>query len=248
MSCFPQGYERRVLQVVDSTLDEARRVAGSLSGPTWILALQQSAARGRRGRAWQMPLGNFAATLVLPETRPDQAALRSFVVSLALRQTCVALSGRDSDFELKWPNDVLLRGGKLAGILLESIGIAGAVSHVAIGVGVNLAAAPDAADLEAEALRPVSMRGALGVHVAPEDFLDHLAEAYAQFEDQFSTYGFAPIRVAWLEHAARLGQVITARTGNAVQTGTFVDVDATGQLVLETPKGRTAIPAADVYF
>ena len=195
-----------------------------------------------------MPEGNFAATLVLPVSDVATAALRSFVAALALRDACVALTGREQDFALKWPNDVLLRGGKLAGILLESIGAGGQTSHLSIGIGVNLAVAPDPGTLEEGALCPVSLRETLGAQIQPEAFLTHLAQAYARFEDQFATYGFAPIRTAWLAHAARLGETVTARTAREELQGTFVDVDEAGQLVLETPKGRVQIPAADVYF
>ncbi|MEL6417973.1 MAG: biotin--[acetyl-CoA-carboxylase] ligase, partial [Pseudomonadota bacterium] len=133
---WPAGYGQRVLASVDSTLDEAARIAPTLSGPQWILALHQTAARGRRGRAWAMSAGNFAATLVLPITEaPAQAALRSFVAALALREALLAVTGRDDAFALKWPNDVLLRGGKVAGILLESVGSGKSVSHLAIGIG-----------------------------------------------------------------------------------------------------------------
>ena len=248
-TAWPQGYGRRVLATVTSTLDEARRIAPETSGPEWILALEQTAARGRRGRAWHMPAGNFAGTLLLPVSGgAGQAALRSFVVALALRSACVALCGREDWFALKWPNDVLLGGGKLAGILLESITTGGAVSHVAIGIGVNLATAPDPGTLEDGALPPVAFREKTGLTVSPEDFLTHLAQAYALYEQQFTSFGFAPIRQAWLAHAARLGEVIVARTTRDETTGTFVDVDLQGQLVLETPKGRAVIAAADVYF
>ncbi|MEO1780214.1 MAG: biotin--[acetyl-CoA-carboxylase] ligase, partial [Pseudomonadota bacterium] len=84
--------------------------------------------------------------------------------------------------------------------------------------------------------------------ITPEAFLDLLAQAFARYEAQFVTYGFAVIRTAWLARAARLGEVITARTTRDSQVGTFVDVDGDGQLVLETAKGRVHIPAADVYF
>jgi len=196
-----------------------------------------------------MAEGNFAATLVMPlGAAPGQAALRSFVASLALRDAFVAVTGREDAFALKWPNDVLLRGGKVAGILLETAGAGHGLTHLSIGVGVNLAAAPGADVVEEGALRPVSVKGEFGVTVTPEDFLDHLAAAYARYELQFTTYGFAPIRTAWLAHAARLGQAITARTTRDTFEGTFADVDAEGQLVLETPKGRVTIPAGDVYF
>ena len=249
MTDWPTGYGRRVLREIDSTLSEAARIAPALAGPEWILALSQTAARGRRGRAWEMPRGNFAATLVMPmAAAPGQAALRSFVISLALRDAFVAATGREDAFALKWPNDVLLRGGKVAGILLESIGAGAQVSHLAIGIGVNLAAAPGADQVEDRAVRPAALKSELGGVLAPEDFLDLLAAAYARHEDRFRTYGFAPIRTAWLAHAARLGETITARTTRDTHVGTFRDVVEDGQLVLETAKGRITIPAGDVYF
>ncbi len=256
MTEWPEGYGRRILDEVDSTLDEAARIAPGLSGPEWILARHQTAGRGRRGRAWADPQGNFAATLVLfPLGAPGTVALRSFVAALALFDACVGLTGRADGFALKWPNDVLLNGGKLAGILLESAGKAGklggqggAVTRLCIGIGVNLVEAPPERALEAGALRPVSLLSETGIPVDAEDFLIHLAAAYARFEHQFTTLGFAPIRTLWLERAARLGQVITARTGNSETTGTFETVDARGNLVLLTTSGRVRIPAADVYF
>jgi BirA family biotin operon repressor/biotin-[acetyl-CoA-carboxylase] ligase len=249
MTNWPEGYTRRVLQTVDSTLSEAARIAPTLNGPGWILAHEQTEARGRRGRAWEMPKGNFSATLVLPIFgSPADAALRSFVASLALRDAFVAATGQEAAFALKWPNDVLLRGGKVAGILLESAGQSVGMTHLAIGIGVNLAAAPTVGQVEERAVRPVSLRGELGTAVSPEDFLELLASAYARYEDQFLTYGFAPIRTAWMTHAARLGEVITARTARDEWQGTFREVDEVGQLVLETSQGRIAIPAADVYF
>lgn len=242
---WPEGYGRRVLAEVDSTNAEAARIAGQLAAPEWILGLRQTAGKGRRGRPWADPVGNFAGTLVLPAPgAPLLAAQRSFVASLALFDAFVAVSGRAEPFALKWPNDVLLNGGKLAGILLESL----PGGSLAIGIGVNLASAPDAGAVEQRALRPVSLLSETGASVTPEDFLTALASAYAQHEASFVTYGFAPIREAWLRRAARLGEVITARTGKTETVGTFTDVDETGNLVLQTAQGRTAIPAADVFF
>ena len=249
ISDWPSGYGRRILAEVDSTLSEAARIASALAGPEWILAHRQTAARGRRGRGWAMPEGNFAATLVMPlDEQPGQAALRSFVASLALRDAFVAVSGREAAFALKWPNDVLLRGDKVAGILLESVSAGAGVTHLSIGIGVNLAKAPKPAMVEPDAVRPVALKAALGVDVTPEAFLGHLARAYARLEEQFRVYGFAPIRTEWLAHAARLGQPIKARTTRETYYGTFAEVDGDGQLVLETSQGRKSIPAGDVYF
>ncbi len=249
MSSWPSGYGLHEVQEVDSTLNEAARIAPTAQGPVWILAHNQTAARGRRGRAWANPKGNLAATLLLrPQGPPEHSALRSFVAALALFDACVAVTGRSAGLSLKWPNDVLLNGGKLAGILLESTGQGRAVSHLAIGIGVNLSEAPGADLVEPGAVRPVSLLSETGALVTPQDFLTELAAAYARFESQFSSFGFEPIRTAWLSRAARLGTVITARTAASETVGTFETVDAGGNLVLNTAKGRVSIPAADVYF
>ncbi len=244
---WPAGYARRVLAEVDSTNAEAARVARALSGPEWILALRQRAARGRRGRAWQMPPGNFAASLVLrPEGTAQMVALRSFVASLALFDALAEVSGSAAGLALKWPNDVLMNGGKLAGILLENLG--GPGGHLVIGIGVNLIAAPAASDVEPGAVTPVSVLEQTGVRVTPERFLDALAAAYAGWEAQFRTHGFAPVQTAWLQRAARLGERVTARVGAQEITGTFETVDDDGHLVLKTPQGLRRIAAADVFF
>jgi BirA family biotin operon repressor/biotin-[acetyl-CoA-carboxylase] ligase len=243
------GTGRRVLASVDSTNAEAARIAPTLMGPEWILALEQTAGRGRRGRAWVAPSGKFMATLVMrPSEPPAQVALRSFVASLALFDAFVAATGRAQSFALKWPNDVLMNGGKVAGILLESAGQGGAVSHLAIGIGVNLAEAPPPEVLEPGAHPAASLLGETGLRIPPEEFLAPLANAFDRWERQLATYGFAPIRTAWLDRAARIGQPITARTGTEIFEGTFETIAEDGALVLATPQGRRVIPAADVYF
>ena len=183
-----------------------------------------------------------------PPEPPAQVALRSFVASLALFDTFVALTCRAECFALKWPNDVLLNGGKVAGILLESIGKGRQTAYLAIGIGVNLTQAPPADPAQTNAARPVSLLAETGAQVTPEEFLARLAPAYAHWEHQFVTFGFAPIREAWLARAARIGEPVTARTGTREFTGTFETVDEAGNLVLSTPQGRQAIPAADVFF
>jgi len=183
-----------------------------------------------------------------PSETPDRVALRSFVAALALWDALVAATGRSEPFALKWPNDVLMNGGKLAGILLESSGAGGEISHFCIGIGVNLVAAPARGEVEEGAITPVDLMSETGVRVTPEDFLDLLAPAFARWEAQFTTFGFAPIRQAWLGRAARLGEVVRARTGRSEITGTFETVDETGNLILNTPQGRQAIAAADVFF
>ena len=139
---WPEGLGRLVLETSGST--NALALSGGVAAPGWILAGTQTAGRGRRARAWDSPRGNFHGTLLLePQEPADVVALRSFVAALALRDAFVALTGLPDSFTLKWPNDVLLNGAKVAGILLESSGMGGRVQRLAIGIGVNLIAAPD---------------------------------------------------------------------------------------------------------
>lgn len=246
---WPQGVARHILPEVDSTNAHALRLAPDLTGPAWFVGLSQTAGRGRRARAWASPVGNFHATLLtFPKGPAETVALRSFAIALALRDAFVALTGLPESFRLKWPNDVLLNGQKVAGILLESTGSGGQIAHLAIGVGVNLVAAPDATYLEPGALPAVSLWQETGIRVTPERFLDALAPAYDQWEQRLIRDGFAPLRSEWLSHAARLGETIIARTGHSTFQGRFETIDANGNLMLRTSQEMLAIPAADVFF
>lgn len=240
---------RHVFDTLDSTNSHALRLAPATPEPAWFLAMEQTAGKGRRARHWVSPKGNFHATLLLhPHEPAAQVALRSFAAALALRDALVELTNLPQAFMLKWPNDVLLNGGKLAGILLESTAAGRGIAHLAIGTGVNLIAAPDASMVEEGALIPVSLLQETGLRILPETFLNHLASAYARWEQTFTSQGFTPLRTAWLSHAARLGETIRARTGTSSQTGRFETIDDSGALILITAKGRQAIPAAEVFF
>ena len=246
---WPAGVARHICESLDSTNTHALRLAPETTGPAWFLAYEQTAGKGRRARPWVSPRGNFHATLLLHPTEPaSQVALRSFAAALALRDALVRLTDLPQAFTLKWPNDVLLNGGKLAGILLESTSTGQGIAHLAIGTGVNLIACPDAAMVEEGALKPVSLLGETGLRIEPEVFLTHLAAAYDHWEQVFTTQGFAPLRAAWLSHAAKLGETIRARTGTTTRTGIFETIDATGALILTTAEGHQAIPAAEVFF
>lgn len=177
-----------------------------------------------------------------------EAAQRSFVAALALADALTQATARPEAITLKWPNDVLLNGAKVAGILLETAGQGGVMAPLAIGIGVNLAHAPDADAIEPGALKPTSVLSATGAQVDPESFLALLAPAFADWEQRLGTHGFGPLRRAFLDRAARLGEPITARTGTDTFTGTFSDIDATGALVLTTPQGRRVVQAADIFF
>jgi BirA family biotin operon repressor/biotin-[acetyl-CoA-carboxylase] ligase len=207
-------------------------------GPLWVTAGVQTAGKGRRARPWISPQGNLYASLVMPA--PADPALRSFAAALALVAALDTVTGLPAALTLKWPNDVLLNGGKVAGILLE-----GGQGHLVLGFGVNLIAAPDVPDA---AVPPVSVLAETGLRIAPDRLFDALAPAMAQWEARLSAEGFSPLRAAWTARAARIGQPIRARTMREEHHGTFAGIDATGALLLQTATGPLAIPAADVFF
>ena len=216
---------------------EARRRLVSLTSPTWIVAERQTAGVGRRGRAWRDPAGNYAATLVLEvEGGPAAMALRSFVAALAVYDAAAA-TGADG-LSLKWPNDVLRHGGKLSGILLEALD----ARTVAIGVGVNLAAAPSRDEVEEGALAPASLDGRIGAI----EFHALLDAAFCDREESLRNEGFDATRDAWLARAAGLGARIRARLPGKELHGTMEGIDAQGHLVLRTPQGIRHLPAADI--
>ena len=226
----------------------ARDQAVQYPNATWFTATRQTASRGRRGRSWIAPEGNFYGTLALPCPAPEAASLRSFVAALALHDALRAVMGEGPTLALKWPNDVLLNGGKVAGILLESLTYNAQMWGVAVGIGVNLIAAPQMDQVETGAVYPVSVKGESGVDITPDAFLAHLASAFEHWDNQLTQFGFSPIRTAWLSRAARLGETITARLPGEDITGRFDTVDENGYLVLNTAKGPRSIAAADVFF
>lgn len=246
---WPEGVGRVILDSIDSTNAEALRRAPGLSRPEWILARRQVQGRGRRGRGWESPEGNFSASLALPDAgTPAEAAKLGFVAALALHEVLAGLVGPLAEVAIKWPNDVLLNGGKISGILLESTSGGGRITALAVGMGVNLTAAPPRNAAEPWSLQPVALRDVLGEAPAPEAFLDRLAPAFAHWQSRLAAEGFAPLRAAWLARAARLGQVITARTPRLTVEGRFDGIDADGALILTTATGRAIIPAADIHF
>lgn len=235
-----------VLDSVDSTMAEAARRAADIDRPTWIVAKTQTAGRGRRGRAWVSPPGNLTATLVFhPQATPAEAAKRSFLAANALYQA-LSIYVPATSLSLKWPNDVLLSGGKVAGILLESSGQGPFVDWLSVGIGVNLKHTPEG--VKDAAFPPTSVFEKTEVDIAPMDFLSTLADAYATQEAKLMRLGFDRIRDDWLSKAARLGELITARTGREEITGIFDSIDRDGNLVLITGTGPRAISAADVFF
>lgn len=238
----PSAIPVETLAIIDSTNAEARRRAASGSrGPIWLRAEAQSAGAGRSGRAWHSPPGNLYATLLLPWAgEVGTAALMSFVACLAVADTLDRYASQSS-VTLKWPNDALLEGKKVAGVLLEAGG-SDDTRWLAIGIGINLAHKPDDARWPPIALSDIA------APPEPGDAMATLAQAFDRWHSRFETEGFAPIREAWLARAARLGERIEARLANATHTGLFEGIADDGALLLAADQGDIRIAAADIHF
>jgi len=250
MTAWPAEYRRLILDSVDSTNAEAARRAADpgTETPLWILAHRQTAGRGRHGRAWSAPAGNLNATLLCrPALETGVAAQLSFAACLATADFLAWVAPR-AEVRLKWPNDALLNGAKVAGILLESAGRGRRPDWLAIGIGVNLQAAPGTGEIAPGHHPPTSLTAEGGTPLTPEAALTYLAARYAHWQVQHARAGFAPLRAAWLARAVGLGQRLTARLAGTSMSGVFEDMDGAGRLVLRTPSGLRRVAAADLLL
>ncbi len=211
-------------------------------GPLWVTARAQTAGRGRRGRTWVSEPGNLYASLMLTDPAPPaRAAQLAFVAALAVADAIAAAApALAGQLAFKWPNDVLLGGAKVAGILIEAEGTRPLL--VAIGIGVNCAHHPANAEYPA-----TDLAAAGGAAVPPEALFAALSDAMVRRLREWQA-GFAPIRAAWLARAAGLGGELRARLGARELTGRFEALDEDGRLRLRLADGTVETIAAGEVF
>jgi BirA family biotin operon repressor/biotin-[acetyl-CoA-carboxylase] ligase len=239
-------FDVRRYGTVGSTNDIARELADAgVREGTLVLAREQTRGRGRHGRQWRSPAGNFYGSLILRPDRPlAEAASLSLVIALAALEACQSLTRRELDLTLKWPNDLMFRGGKIAGILLEAAaGQDARPAWVLAGLGVNLASYPE--DLP----YPATSLAEQGVAADPERFLEAYLAALGRRLPEWQTDGFAPFRSTWLAHAAGLGQLARLRVGDEIRTGKLADLADDGSILLENPMGcLERFTAGELFF
>jgi BirA family transcriptional regulator, biotin operon repressor / biotin---[acetyl-CoA-carboxylase] ligase len=240
------GYRLVVHREIGSSNDEAMQVARrGEAGNLWIIAEQQTKGRGRQGRQWTSPPGNLYASLLLIDPAPPQRAPElGFVAGVALAHALRPLVARDARVRIKWPNDIVFDGAKLAGILLESMRLADGRLACVIGIGVNCQSSPN--DLP---YRTAALSDLVAMPVSPADvFLGLSAQMVAWGKVWASGAGFAQIRSEWLALAAGIGTKIKVNLPTRVLEGTFQTIDAAGRLMLDSEGAAIAVEAGDVFF
>ena len=245
----PTGYRREHHDSLESTNAHALSAARSgAAGGLWVTAGEQTAGRGRRGRAWTTGAGNLAASLMLIDPAPRAVAPAvSFVAAVALHQAVVDLGGPAAAerLALKWPNDLLLDRLKVAGILVEGEGLSSGAFAVVIGIGVNCVSHPDVTEGQ-----PAGDFRERGLPVEAEALFARLA---IRMDEELSRWdrgrGFADVRTAWLARAAGVGEPIRVNLAGGPVAGRFEALDEAGRLVLAREDGeRQLIGAGDVFL
>jgi len=234
------------IRLVEETGSTNADLAGAIRGGqtlaegTWLVARRQTAGRGRQGRAWFDGAGNFmGSTVVTLETDGPPPASLSFVAALAVRDAARKALGKGADLALKWPNDVLLNGGKLSGILLEMVR-----GQIVVGIGANLGRAPDLPDRKTAALADVI------APPRPEDFAASLAASFVRRLESWRIHGLGATLQAFLDGSIHAqGSPVTVHdTDGSVLSGSFAGLEESdGALRLRLADGsERVIRAGDI--
>ena len=244
---MPSGFRLIELDSVASTNDEAKRLAGEgASDGTVVLARTQTAGRARRGRQWVSQAGNLFFSLVLrPECPLSDATQLGFAAAIAIAEVVGRQVPDAAKVQCKWPNDVLIAGRKVSGMLLEAGPPCGGgdLEWLILGIGVNILSHPEDVPYPATCLVAEGAPAA-----APADILAVFCHRFAHWRALWRGEGFAPLRHAWLSRAAGLGEQIEVRLEESTLSGTFEDLDGHGAMVLLQESGRHAkITAGDVF-
>lgn len=235
--------------VIDSTNEEAKRLAGGgASHGAVIWARRQTGGKGRMGREWVSAEGNlFVSFLLNPECDLPTCSQLSFVAAVAAAETLAGIVP-EQDISCKWPNDILLNGKKLGGILLESFTSTNELGiekqWIVVGIGINIDSFPEHVMFPATCLREAGVE-----IISAKIVLSRIVYNFIHQYDQWVQKGFKPIQKAWMQRAYRLGHGLEVIIGDMQSEGMFEGIDGAGRLLLRAESGAvTGVTAGDVFF
>lgn len=225
-----------------STNDRAIEAAEAGSPPgLMVVAAEQTAGRGRSGRAWASPRGNLFASALLPPLPGLRGGAAALLSGLAAHDAVAPLLPDPATLRLKWPNDLLAGGAKLGGILTEAGTSRAGIDWLVAGIGLNIAAAPEAPG------RAVTSVAALGGTATAEDAAQRLLDALAHRLAHFADAGMAGLVAAWRERALPEGTAMSVHRGGVPMTGRYAGLADDGALLLATEGGVARIVAGEVF-
>ncbi len=248
ITVLPDPFSLVQLDCIDSTNDEAGRLAAlGARDATVVWALEQTAGRGRRARTWVSPKGNLYCSLLLrPECSPGQSAQLGFIAADSIAEAVSSVLPATARLTCKWPNDVLVNGRKIAGVMLEAeISNNGHLDWLVVGSGLNIESHPLGLELAATSLLA---EGCDKEKANAESMLKLYCRHFRNRLAVWQKSGFASVRQAWLERAHGLGSEIMVRAENEVLSGIFQGLDDNGALMLEQNGTKRLITAGDVYL
>ena len=240
-------YNLLIFDEIDSTNDEAKRLAREgVLGDFIVWAKKQTKGKGRYGKQWISPEDNlYLSILQSTITDPERAAQLSFVTAVAVGEAVISLTSTDA-LSYKWPNDILLNGKKLGGILLESENSSSGnkLDFLVIGVGINIKDFPGKVDMPATSLLAEGYPD-----VMSDQLLDRIMQYFCAWLSEWQKNGFKKVREAWLKHAVNRGKVITVNTPTERLSGVFETLSEDGALELKLAGGQTCfISSGEVFF
>ena len=247
---LPPGWRVMGFESLDSTNAALKRIVeqeGDVHEGLMVWAGTQTAGRGRQGRVWQSPKGNVYVSILI---EAPQATARApevgFIAAVAVRETVLELprhKAGDPQVSCKWPNDVLIEGEKVAGILPELSADDQKRNWIVLGIGINL----NAVQLDPSAYPPTAL-SVHGIDTTPAHVLTVLTRSLFKWLTVWREQDFAAIRAQWTDCGPKLGQNVAVGLAEGAVSGEFVGLDEDGALLLETRKGRRRIVAGDILF
>ena len=240
----------KVYKSLDSTNEEAKRLLVKNHPRVWILALKQTDGKGRSGKRWLTEKNSFAASLLYYlDIAYSEMALRSYVAAVALYDCVVNLGVNEKRLTLKWPNDLLFDGRKVAGILLETVHDPHSFrKSLIVGFGVNLDLCPAPSQLDKSVNLPGTLKSSGCSIPDPEEFLNLLMPLYESWDQRLTEDGFDKLRAQYLNRTIPIGKKIAVNSANNSTTGFFSGIRGDGALEIKNASGTEFITAGDVYL
>lgn len=243
---MPLQFKIVAFDSIDSTNEDAKRriKSGDISDRLLITSKVQTSGKGRYSKGWVSADGNMFASIVIKiDTSLSEAALYSFVTAIAVGEAIREFVSNDVTAQYKWPNDVMLDGKKVSGILLETLKDNNGCKWLIIGTGVNINNQPEDVDKQVTSLMSYA-----SLSVSVECFLAKFIQHFETQEKLWKSTGFACIRSAWLKNAYKLGEEITVNLKTQVFKGKFYGISNSGELEVLVDGKKLLICGGEVFF